>query len=195
VSTSAAARTLFRPYWGVDLEVEENMCDFAAALMMGVAGAQAALGASQQAHQTSPQQGAALYQAALARNAALASEYQAQDAEHRAAAEEERQRRKTSALTGAQQARFAAQGTDLLGSPVDILGDIGASGELDALSLRYQGEREAWLQRLQAANYNARAVEYENRAASMNASGIADSLLGRTSKAIGIGKAAGFFGV
>lgn len=170
------------------------MCDFGATLMAGLAGAQAMVGASQQAHQASAQQGAAFYQAALARNAALASEYQAQDAERRAAADEERQRRKTSLLTGAQQARFAAQGTDLLGSPVDILGDIGASGELDALSLRYHGEREAWLQRLQAANHNARAVEYEMKAASINPSfGIADSLLGGASKIVGIGKSAGFF--
>ncbi|TAJ23843.1 MAG: hypothetical protein EPO67_24640 [Reyranella sp.] len=174
--------------------MEEDMCEFGTALMMGAAGAQAMLGASQQSHQASAQQGAALYQAALARNAALASEYQAQDAERRAAAEEERQRRKTSLLTGAQQARFAAQGTDLLGSPVDILGDIGASGELDALSLRYQGEREAWLQRLQAANHNAKAVEYERAASVINPSfGIADSLLGGASRIVGLGKSAGFF--
>lgn len=162
--------------------------------MMGMAGAQAVIGASQQAHQASAQQGAALYQAALARNAALASEYQAQDAERRAAADEERQRRKMSLLTGAQQARFAAQGTDLLGSPIDILGDIGAGGELDALSLRYQGEREAWLQRLQSANHNAKAVEYEMKAASINPSfGIADSLLGGASRVIDIGKSAKIF--
>jgi hypothetical protein len=174
--------------------MEEDMCDFGATLMIGLAGAQAVIGASQQAHQASAQQGAALYQAALARNAALASEYQAQDAERRAAAEEERQRRKTSLLTDAHQARFAAQGTDLLGSPVDILGDIGASGELDALSLRYQGEREAWLQRLQAANHNAKAVEYERAASAINPSfGIADSLLGGAGRMVDIAKSAKFF--
>lgn len=170
------------------------MCEISAALMMAASGAQAVIGASQQAHQASAQQGAALYQAALARNAAAVSEYQAQDAERRAAAEEELQRRKTSLLTGTQQARLAAQGTDLFGSPVDVLGDVGASGELEALSLRYQGEREAWLQRLQASNHAARAVEYERTASTINPSfGMADSLIGGASKAIGIGRAAGFF--
>lgn len=174
------------------------MCDFAATLMMGMAGAQAVLGASQQAQQAqqaSAQQGATLYHAALARNAALASEYRAQDAERRAETDEERQRRRTSLLIGAQQARFAGQGTDLVGSPIDILGDTGASGEVEALSLRYRGEHDAWLQRLQAANQNARADEYEMKAASMNSSLEIDrSLLGGFSKIAGVGKSLRVFG-
>ena len=33
--------------------------------------------------------------------------------------------------SGQQQARFAAQGTDLLGSPLDLLGDMAAAGNVD----------------------------------------------------------------
>lgn len=95
------------------------MCELTAALMMGVSAGQTVLGVAQQAQQA--QQAAAeqsrrawqtsyqtAYQAAQARNAAAVSEYNAQDAERRGAAEEERQRRKTSLLLGSRQARLAA---------------------------------------------------------------------------------------
>jgi len=153
------------------------MCDITLALM----GVQAVIGVSQQAQQAATQRGNALYQAALARNTAAVAEYQAQDAGRRGEAEEERLRRKTALAMGAQQARFAAQGSDLVGSPLDVLGDTAATGELEALSLRYQGEREAWLQRLQAANHQAQAGLHEAAAANADPGlGIAKSLLGNS---------------
>lgn len=154
-------------------------------MMMGVSSANAILGAEQQAQQAAAQQGLRAYQAsyqtAVARNAALVSEYSAQDAERRGAAEESRQRRKTSLLLGTQRARFASQGSDLDGSPLDILGDTAALGEEDALASRYQATREAWLQRRQAASQNAQA-DFLTRSASMPTGadpglGIARSLL------------------
>jgi len=48
-------------------------------------------------------------------------------------------------------------GSDLEGSPLDILGDAAALGEQDALATRYQAAREAWAQRIQAASKNAEA--------------------------------------
>lgn len=174
------------------------MCDFGAALMMAASGAQALVGASQKAHEASVQQGTALYQAALARNTAAVSEHQAQDSERRAAAEEESRRRKTALTLGTQQARLAAQGSDLMGSPLDVIGDTAATGELEALSVRYQGEREAWLQRIQAANQRAQASLLTSSAANINPSfGMANSLLGgvsdmtRTAKTYGIFKKLG----
>lgn len=144
------------------------MCELTAALMMGVSGARTMLGAAQQAQQAQLEAAQlsrrawqasyqTAYQAAQARNAAMVSEYNAQDAERRGAVEEERQRTKTSLLLGSQQARFAAQGSDLEGSPFDVLGDTAALGEQDALATRYQTAREAWSQRIQAANRNAEA--------------------------------------
>jgi hypothetical protein len=178
------------------------MCELTAALMMGVSGARTVLGAAQQAQQAqleAAQQShrawqasyQTAYQAAQARNAAAASEYNAQDAERRGAVEEERQRAKTSLLLGSQQARFAAQGSDLEGSPLDILGDTAALGEQDALATRYQAAREAWSQRIQAANRNAEADFLAASLPPWTAGpdpglGIAQSLLGGATDLFGI---------
>ena len=147
--------------------------------------ANAILSAEQQAQQAAAQQNLRAYQAsyqtAVARNAAQVSEYNAQDAERRGAAEEARQRRKTSLLLGTQQARLAAQGSDLEGSPFDILGDTAALGEEEVLGTRYQTAREAWAQRIQAASQNSQA-DFGARSAAMPTGadpglGIARSLL------------------
>lgn len=174
------------------------------ALMMGVSGAQAILGAEQQAQQAAAQQSLRAYQAsyqtAVARNAAQVSEYNARDAERRGAAEEGRQRRKTSLLLGTQQARLAAligaqRGSDLEGSPLDILGDTAALGEEEALATRYQAAREAWAQRIQAANQNAQG-DFLTRSAAMPTGadpglGIAKSLLGGATDLFGIAERRG----
>lgn len=165
-----------------------------AVLLMGASGAQAVLGAEQQAQQAAAQQNQRAYQAsyqtAVARNAAQASEYNAQDAERRGAVEEGRQRRKTSLLLGTQQARLAAQGSDLAGSPLDILGDTAALGEEEVLAARYQAAREAWGQRIQAASQNAQA-DFLTRSAAMPTGadpglGIARSLLSGATDMYGI---------
>ena len=56
---------------------------------------------------------------------------------------------------------MAAQGTDLLGSPLDVMGDIAAAGEEDALSLSYQAMRNAWENRVRGASRLAQAGAYE----------------------------------
>jgi len=178
------------------------MCDFVSATMMAVSAATTLVGAaqqSQQAQQAAAQQSSrawqaayqTAYQTAQARNAATVSEYNAQDAERRGAVEEERQRRKTSLLLGTQQARFAAQGSDLLGSPLDLLGDTASFGEQEALGTRYQAAREAWNQRIQAANQNAQADFLSNSAVPPLTNydpslGIARSLLGGATDLFGI---------
>ena len=170
------------------------MCELTAALMMGVSGAQSVLGATQQAQQAAAQQASrahqAAYQVATARNAAMVAEYNARDAERRGDVEEERQRRKTSLLLGTHQARFAAQGTDLDGSPLDILGDIAAMGEEEALGARYQAGREAWARRIEAANHNAQAGFLAQAAALPSGAdpglGIARTLLGGVTDLFGI---------
>lgn len=170
------------------------MCEFAAAVSMASAGLSALLGASQQSQQATAQRNNALYQAALAHNAASVSEYHAQDAERRGAAEEESRRRKTALAIGAQQARFAAQGSDLSGSPLDVLGDTAALGELEALTLRYQGEREAWARRIEGANNLSQERIYQMAAANVDPSyGIATSLLGGVASMVRTADAAGFF--
>ena len=173
------------------------MCEaIVTTMMLGASAAQTLLGAAQQAQQA--QEAAAqqasrawqtayqtAYQTAQARNAATVSEYNAQDAERRGAVAEERQRRKTSLLLGTQQARFAAQGSDLLG-------DTAAIGEEEALATRYQAARQAWNYRIQAANQASQADFFANSAVMLLRNydpglGIAKSLLGGTTDLLGIG--------
>lgn len=82
------------------------------------------------------QQRAAEYRAAQSRR-------QAVDAQQRAAAEEQRVRRETSKLEGRQRALMAAGNVDLgSGSPLSILADTAQFGELDAQTVRANGQRE-----------------------------------------------------
>lgn len=184
------------------------MCEpITTTVMLGASVAQTALGVAhqaQQAQEAAAQQASRAWQAAYqtgfqtaqARNAAAVSEYNARDAERRGAVEEERQRRKTSLLLGTQQARLAATvwgrgGSDLLGSPLDLLGDTAAFGEEDALATRYQAARDAWNYRIQAANQASQADFHANSAIAPLRNydpglGIAKSLLSGTSELIGI---------
>lgn len=60
-------------------------------------------------------------------------------------------------LTGKQRAAFAGQGVALdSGSPVDVIGDTAALGELDALMIRANAQREAWGFANQANDFTAR---------------------------------------
>jgi len=82
-------------------------------------------------------------------------------------------------------------GSDLLGSPLDLLGDTAAFGEQDALATRYQAARDAWNYRIQAANQTSQADFYANSAVAPLRNydpglGIAKSLLGGTSDFLGI---------
>jgi hypothetical protein len=83
-------------------------------------------------------------------------------------------------------------GSDLLGSPLDLLGDTAAFGEEDALATRYQSAREAWNYRIQAANQASQADFYANSEVMPLRNydprlGIGKSLLGGTTDLLGIG--------
>jgi len=146
---------------------------------------------AQQAQQAQTQQAALNYQAQAARNAAQAAEYQAEDALARGEIAEEDQRRRTASLLGQHQARFAAQGSDLLGSPIDMLGDLAAQGEDDALTLRYDATRAAWEDRIRASQRYGDAGYHATAAGNVNPGfGIARSLLGGAST-LGNGMARG----
>lgn len=66
---------------------------------------------------------------------------------------------------GQQTARLAAQGTDLEGSPLDILGDTRAAGELDALTIRANAAREAYGYQAQGLGYSNQSTLESTRAA------------------------------
>ncbi len=102
------------------------------------------------------------YLAQLSRQRQQIAEQQAADALQRGQVAEQKQRDLTAQRIGTQQAALAAQGTDLEGSPTDILGDTARAGEQDALTLRNNAAREAWGFQVQGAGYGADAALRES---------------------------------
>jgi len=137
-----------------------------------------ALGIAQQAQQASAQQANYNGLANQQRAAAALDEHRAQVAGQEGEAAIEQAHARTAQRLGTAQARLAAQGSDLLGSPVDVMGDLAAAGEEDALSLRYQAMRNAWENRVRGAARQAQAGAYETKAGAVDPTlGIVQSLL------------------
>ena len=154
------------------------MCDPISMITGAASAASTAIGIAQQQQRAGAERGAWAWQAAQARQAAAVEEQRAATEEAEGAAAAEAARRKAALRFGSTQARLASQGADLLGSPVDVLGDIAAEGEQDALSLRYRGMRDAWEHRVRASARQAEARRFEAEAAAVDPSlGIARSLL------------------
>jgi hypothetical protein len=100
----------------------------------------------------------ARYQAGVERNNATIAGWQAQDATQRGQIEEQRQRLATARLKSSQRAAFGSNGVEIdSGSPLDILMDTAQLGELDALTIRSNAEREAYGFRSQSGNLMAQA--------------------------------------
>jgi hypothetical protein len=118
--------------------------------VLGQINAQAAAGAQQS------------YLAQFARQRQQLAEQQARAAIQRGQVAEQKQRDLTAQRIGTQQAVLAAQGTDMAGSPTDILVDTARAGEHDALTIRNNAAREAYGYRVQAAGYGADAALRES---------------------------------
>ena len=143
---------------------------------MGIA--QQAIGVTQQLQRAAGQRNDYNFLAAQQRNAAAVDEMQAQQAEQAGEADADKAREKAGQRLGQLQARLAAQGTDLSGSPLDLLGDAAAAGAGDALSLRYDGLRNAWENRVRGASRQAQARYYETAAGNVDPTlGIVKTLL------------------
>lgn len=141
------------------------MCDLVTAAALGSM-AFGAMGAYQQSQAT---KASMEYQSAVARNNAITSEYQAEDAINRGQTAEEQQRRKTMMLKGTQTARLAANGIDISeGSALQILSDTDWMGEQDALTVRDNANREAWGYRVQAQNASSNSTMLRNSADAQN---------------------------
>lgn len=95
--------------------------------------------------------------AAQQRNTVALDEMKARQAEQAGEADAGQARQKAALRSGQQQARFAAQGTELWGSPLDLLGDRAAAGAEDALSLNYEAARNACEHRARGASRQAQA--------------------------------------
>ena len=147
------------------------MCDPVSMAVASFAGtALSAFGQVQAGQQAAA---AAEYNAAVARNNQIIADRQAEDALKRGQVAEEEQRRRTRAMAGTQRAALAASGIQLdQGSPVDILSDTAQFGELDALTIRNNAEREAYGYRVQGMNFGAEAGLQQSRAGSAMSSAL-----------------------
>jgi len=107
----------------------------------------------------------ASYQAQVARNNQIIAQRNAADALKRGDVEEDKVRQRTASLMGQQRARLAGQGSALdEGSPLDIQMDTAGMGELDALTMRGNFQREAYAHEVQGMNYAAQAALHDSRA-------------------------------
>jgi len=127
------------------------MCDPVTLMTSAAAAASTVLGVVQQVQRAQAQQANYIWRDPVPDPAAALDEQRARLAEQEGAAKVDAARQKTTQQLGTAQARLAAQGSDLLGSPLDVMGDIAAAGEEDALSLRYQAMRTAWENRARAS--------------------------------------------
>ncbi len=118
-----------------------------------------------QAQAASAAQAQARYQAQVAQQNQELARRQAADATQRGQVAEENRRRLTQQQIGQQTAALAGQGTDLEGSPTDILGDTAATGELDARTIRSNAAREAYGYTVQGLGYGNTAALESARAA------------------------------
>ena len=112
------------------------------------------------------------YQAGVARNNQILAERAAKDALERGKIAEHRQQMATQQLIGRQRAVLASSGvkTDV-GSALDITVDTAGIGELDALTIRSNAEREALGFRTQGMNFQAEAGLAKARGASALSAG------------------------
>ncbi len=98
----------------------------------------------------------AMYQAAVARNNSTVAEQNAQYALEAGKRQESAQRQKTAQMIGAQRANMAANGIDIgSGSALNLQADSRLVGEMDALTIRNNAERQAYNYRVQAGDFTA----------------------------------------
>jgi hypothetical protein len=130
------------------------MCELMTMLAIGSTIVGAA-GAIQQGQAASA---AAKYNAQVGEMNAVLAERRAKDAIERGAAEEQRKRQEVAKIKGQQVAAMAANGVDLsFGSPLDTIVDTAVLGELDALTIRTNANRESYEHKVDAVNKRAGA--------------------------------------
>jgi hypothetical protein len=126
----------------------------------------------------------------VARRQARYADLQAGDALNRGRLEELRFRRGLAQLQGRQRVAAGASGTTLEGSPADIFASTAELGELDALTIRANAEREAY-----GFTEQARLLRYSGRVARRQSQlGALGTLLGTASQAGRQGAALGLLG-
>lgn len=112
------------------------------------------------------------YQSAVASNNRIIAEQNAKDALARGKVEADTHRRKVSQFIGSQRAGFGGSGVVVdSGSPLDIVADSVALGELDTQTILSNAEREARAYRVQGSNFGAEAGLLDSSAGSARRAG------------------------
>jgi hypothetical protein len=132
------------------------MCTPMIGMLLNFAGAMAQ--AKGQRHAAESKAAEYEYQAKIDENNRNVALWKSADAKARGQKEEAALRVKVAALKGRQRSALAASGVEVgSGSALDILGDTAALGELDALTIRSNAERESYEQDVVASNLQANA--------------------------------------
>ena len=166
------------------------MCTPIFALFLGMAGTMAGAQSQAQGQQQAAESRATeyRYQAEVDQNNKEVEEWKASDAIARGKVEEDVHRIKVSQLKGRQRAVIAAQGREVdSGSALDILGDTAELGELDALTIRSNAEREEYEHNVRASNLGANK---EMKLLAANNAIKAGNIAARTSLLQGVGSVA-----
>ncbi len=166
------------------------MCDgfseasLLSAAMLGSSVGGTALAVEATNEQADAQHNMAQYQAQVAADNQAIAEQTAQDDLSQAAAAQQQQQMQTAAKLGAQRAQLAADGVALDGgSALDVQSDTAMLGELNALSVRSDGQDQAYSALAQAMDDGAQSGLDDFKAANAEQSGaLADArtLLGAT---------------
>ena len=120
--------------------------------------ASTALGVVSSVQQGKAAQAQANYQAEINRRNAAKAQANADDKRQEGIEETRMTRLKTAQKIGLQQASLAANGVDVSeGTALDMIEDTSAMGELDALTTRYNYEKQALAYEEQAGNFNNQA--------------------------------------
>ncbi|RUX02451.1 MAG: hypothetical protein E5V51_00155 [Mesorhizobium sp.] len=161
------------------------MCDLGIALTL----ASTMLGAAGSMQQAQATASANNYNAKVQDMNARLADRRAKDAIERGALDEQKKRQQVAGIQGQQKAAMAANGVDVaFGSPLDTLVDTAVMGELDALTIRTNANREAYDYKVDAVNKRSGATMSRMAASSAKTGGYLDALgtvLGGAGKAYG----------
>ena len=162
------------------------MCSPIFGMLFGLAGAMSQARGQEQAAESRASE--YRYQAEVDENNRKVSLWKAEDAIARGKVEEAVHRTKVSQLKGRQRAVLAASGVVVdSGSALDILGDTAELGELNALTIRSNAEREEYEHKVRASNLGA---DKEMKLLSANNAITAGKIAARTSLLQGVGSVA-----
>jgi len=135
------------------------MCDpVTAAVVVGVSAGVAGYGAYRE---SKAKKKAAKYNAAVARNNAIIADRMAEDRLAKGRQEERNFRKQLSQLKGKQRSIYAGSGVVVdEDTPLDVLGETAELGELDAMTIKSNAEREAYGFKVQGMNFRAQEGLY-----------------------------------